>query len=237
MIAELPTLLMVPLMMNLMLYFAIGFDDKFGAFFKFYLTLILMIQAAVAMGYFVSSIFRAESTAVAFAPIFNMPITLLGGFMISLKGIQQETPQKYAAWMTYLSPVRWGFQGLMLAEYVPIATGNYAYGEQKLIETMGPEYIPEYRKNAFTQLFNYDLCSNCNDTVTENDYTVATYYDYWDLMLYLTILFLSFRVLVVLSLVIQDAQLRSLPGDTRNDNIPTSEKREKTLVTINNRGI
>jgi len=92
MIAEFPTLLMVPLMMNLLLYFAIGFDDKFETFFKFYLTLVLMVQAAVAMGYFVSSIFRAESTAVAFAPIFNMPVTLLGGFMISLKGIHQETP-------------------------------------------------------------------------------------------------------------------------------------------------
>lgn len=33
MIAELPVLLMVPMMMNLMLYFAVGFDDKFTVFF------------------------------------------------------------------------------------------------------------------------------------------------------------------------------------------------------------
>lgn len=32
------------------------------------------------------------------------------------------------AWVSFVSPVRWGFQGLMLAEWVDIAYGNYTHG-------------------------------------------------------------------------------------------------------------
>jgi len=48
---------------------------------------MMMIQAATAMGYCLSSAFNHETTAVAFAPIINMPLNLLGGYMINLSNI------------------------------------------------------------------------------------------------------------------------------------------------------
>ena len=39
------------------------------------------------MGYALSSVFNHETTAVAFAPIVNMPLNLLGGYMINLSTI------------------------------------------------------------------------------------------------------------------------------------------------------
>jgi len=84
---ELPIMLAFPMLMNLMLYFVVGYEISFLVFIQFYLILMMVVQAAMAMGYFTGSIFRAEAAAVAFAPIFNLPLTLLGGFMVSLKGI------------------------------------------------------------------------------------------------------------------------------------------------------
>ena len=69
------------------------------------------------MGYALSSAFNHETTAVAFAPIVNMPLNLLGGYMINLKDIFSQSPQRYIAWMMYLSPIRYAFSALMVAEF------------------------------------------------------------------------------------------------------------------------
>jgi len=115
--AEIPIMLFVPFIFLVVLYFGIGFSDKVTLFCEFYLVLTLMIQAATAMGYALSSIFNHESTAVAFAPIVNMPLNLLGGYMIALDGIFTRSPQKYIAWLMYLSPVRYGFSAMMVSQF------------------------------------------------------------------------------------------------------------------------
>ena len=88
-IAETPIMLFVPFLFLVITYFAIGLQDKFSAFIGFYVILFFMIQAATAMGYALSSVFNHATTAVAFAPLVNMPLTLLGGYMINLNGIFQ----------------------------------------------------------------------------------------------------------------------------------------------------
>ena len=91
-IAEIPILLAVPFIFISLLYFAIGFEDSLTEFVKFYLILALMIQAACAMGYGLSSMFNEVTAAVAFAPMINMPLNLLGGYMISLSDIWDHSP-------------------------------------------------------------------------------------------------------------------------------------------------
>ena len=98
-IAEIPIMCIVPFIFLLITYFAIGLTDSFSQFFAFYVILVMMIQAATAMGYALSSVFNHETTAVAFAPICNMPLTLLGGYMINLSDIFSKTPQRYLAWL------------------------------------------------------------------------------------------------------------------------------------------
>lgn len=69
------------------------------------------------MGYALSSVFNHATTAVAFAPIVNMPLTLLGGYMINLNDIFSHSPQRYIAWFMYLSPVRYGFTSLTITQF------------------------------------------------------------------------------------------------------------------------
>ena len=116
-IAEIPIMLMIPLWLNILLFFAVGYYDSVAVFMQFYFILLMMVQAATAMGYFLSSIFNHETTAVAFSPIINLPLNLLGGYMINLKSIEGQSPQKYIAWLSFFSPVRYGFQGLMVAQF------------------------------------------------------------------------------------------------------------------------
>ena len=116
-IAEQPVILSIPLVMNILVYFAIGFTDKFSNFMAFYLVLMMMIQVATSLGYMLSSFFNQESAAAAFAPALNVPINLLAGYMINLKYIWQQTPQRYIAWLMFFSPMRYGFNGMMLKQF------------------------------------------------------------------------------------------------------------------------
>ena len=121
-IAEIPIMLIVPFVFLILTYFAIGLNDQFSQFVAYYFVLMFMIQAATAMGYALSSLFNHETTAVAFAPIVNMPLNLLGGYMISLPNIFSQTPQRYVAWLMYFSPVRYGFKAMMVAQFNGINT-------------------------------------------------------------------------------------------------------------------
>jgi hypothetical protein len=116
-IAEIPIMCLVPFLFLLATYFAIGLTDSFSHFVAFYFILTMMIQAATAMGYALSSIFNHETTAVAFAPIVNMPLNLLGGYMINVKSIFSQSPQRYIAWLMYISPVRYGFMAMMTTQF------------------------------------------------------------------------------------------------------------------------
>jgi len=127
MIAEIPIMLFVPLMLLIFVYPAIGFQDSFKEFMSFYLILALMVQAATAMGYFLSSVFNSETAAVAFAPIMNLPLSLLGGYMINLKSIKGDYPQVILEWLQWISPVRYCFNGLMRAQW-PL-TNETHYGK------------------------------------------------------------------------------------------------------------
>jgi hypothetical protein len=87
-IAELPVLLFVPMLQNLMLFWSVGYQPGFGHFFQFYLILVLVVQSACALGYCLSSLFNHETTAVAIAPLFSITLNVLGGYMINLKTLK-----------------------------------------------------------------------------------------------------------------------------------------------------
>ena len=57
-LAEMPAMLAVPLLLNACIYFAIGFQNNIGQWCQFYLILAMMVQAATALGYCLSSIFN-----------------------------------------------------------------------------------------------------------------------------------------------------------------------------------
>jgi hypothetical protein len=64
---------------TVIVYFGIGMTIEASKFFYFYLILMLLTQCAASFGYFMSSIFNREETAVSLAPIIMQPIILFGG--------------------------------------------------------------------------------------------------------------------------------------------------------------
>lgn len=86
-IAETPIMALVPAITLIMIYFSIGLRDSFSEFVEYYVLIFMVIQASTAMGYTLSSAFNHAGTATAFAPIVNMPLSILGGFMLNLNGI------------------------------------------------------------------------------------------------------------------------------------------------------
>lgn len=114
-LAELPILLVVPMIQNLALYWCIGFQPGIGHFFQFYIVIVLTVQAATALGYALSALFDHATTAVAMAPIFSISLNVLGGYMVNLKTL--HGPQLAIGWLQYISPTRFGFAGLMQAQF------------------------------------------------------------------------------------------------------------------------
>jgi len=80
MVSELPGFLIVPLMVNLITYWALGLNSIAEQFFQFWLIYTLNSLAAVSFGYLVSSSFKDAMIAIQLAPIFLFPMLLVGGF-------------------------------------------------------------------------------------------------------------------------------------------------------------
>lgn len=108
-VAEIPVMMFAPFILNALNYFVIGFENTVETFLKFYLILLLATWASSSIGYTLSACFNSESMAVGLCSLVQGPLLLFGGYYISLKGVFQETPQKYIAWMSYFSPGRWAF--------------------------------------------------------------------------------------------------------------------------------
>jgi hypothetical protein len=95
------------------------------------------------MGYFLSSVFNSETAAVAFAPIMNLPLSLLGGYMINLKSIKGVWPQEALEWVQYISPVRYCFNGLMQAQWPLTNVAKYGTFVINMSEDVIPTFATE----------------------------------------------------------------------------------------------
>ncbi len=87
-LVELPVLVTTPMLFSCIVYFGIGVTHTASQFFYFYLIILLLTQCAASFGYFMSSIFNKEETAVALAPVIMMPIILFGGQFANSDNIQ-----------------------------------------------------------------------------------------------------------------------------------------------------
>ena len=83
-IAETPIMILVSLLDIIMLYWSIGFTDTAENVLIFWALLFMVIQASSAIGYSISAAFNDEITAAAFAPVVNLPLSALGGYMVNL---------------------------------------------------------------------------------------------------------------------------------------------------------
>lgn len=80
-IMEIPEVLVLPFVYDIIVYFGVGFEATAGHFFYFYLISVMLSIASASFGYFISSIFNSGETATMVGPVIVMPILFFSGFM------------------------------------------------------------------------------------------------------------------------------------------------------------
>lgn len=61
---DFPIIISVPMIFSIVVYFGVGLTVTAGQFFYFYFVLFMLAFTASSFGYFISSIFNQEETAV-----------------------------------------------------------------------------------------------------------------------------------------------------------------------------
>ena len=105
---EVPLLIGLPLLENVLTFW--GIDYRSGAFFDFYLVMLLTVQVGTSMGYFISCVFDNMTSAAQVTPFAVLPAVLFGGLLVNVGHINP-----WLSWFQYLSPTRYAFEALCWA--------------------------------------------------------------------------------------------------------------------------
>lgn len=112
MVMEFPILVVVPLLFSIIVYFGVGLALSAHQFFLFYFIILMLGFAASGIGYFLSSIFQHEETAMMVTPVIVMPMILFGGFFAN-----SGTYPGWVTWIQYLSPIRYCLEAFVQNEF------------------------------------------------------------------------------------------------------------------------
>lgn len=91
---------------------------EYGRFFMFLSACLLISFVAQSVGLVVGAAMNVQN-GVFLAPVMSVPFLLFSGFFVSFDAIPI-----YLRWITYLSYIRYGFEGTALA--------TYSFGREKL---------------------------------------------------------------------------------------------------------
>lgn len=113
-IVEQPILLLQPLITQLVVYWGVGFWNSEKSFWGMYLTLMLVGQCAAGLGFFISAACDSMQQASSVSSLITLPAILFGGLFVN-----DSTVFKALSWIQWLSPIRYGFEALCIAEFKP----------------------------------------------------------------------------------------------------------------------
>ncbi|KAK5110105.1 hypothetical protein LTR62_006239 [Meristemomyces frigidus] len=142
MLTDMPYKIMNAIIFNITLYFMANLRREPGAFFFFLLISFLTTLAMSMLFRTIASVSRTLSQAMAPAAIIILAIVMFTGFAIPVSYMLG-----WCRWINYIDPVAYGFEALMINEfvgreyscstYVP-AYGNLAQG-QKVCSAVGAQ--------------------------------------------------------------------------------------------------
>lgn len=102
----------------IIVYFMTGQPMQTDRVLMFTTINILTALVAQSLGLLIGAAMKIE-TGVYLGPVTTIPVVLFSGFFVNFNAIPN-----YLQWLTYLSYVRYGFEGAMLSVY--------GYGREKL---------------------------------------------------------------------------------------------------------
>ncbi|RYP91869.1 hypothetical protein DL770_002046 [Monosporascus sp. CRB-9-2] len=113
MLIDLPYKILNTIFMNLVLYFMGNLRRETGPFLFFLLIAFTMTLTLSMMFRFIGSITKSIEQALAPASMLLLAITLYTGF-----AIPPQYMQSWASWIRWLNPIYYGFESVMLNEFV-----------------------------------------------------------------------------------------------------------------------
>ncbi|RLN93646.1 hypothetical protein BBJ28_00004196 [Nothophytophthora sp. Chile5] len=107
-VSELPMQILLPVVFFVPVYFMVGINH--GALVYIYQQIFVMLvnSTAVGFGYMISCVCRRADIAPVIGIAVLMPMLLLGGLLINSSDIPA-----YLVWLEFLSPIKYGYEGLM----------------------------------------------------------------------------------------------------------------------------
>jgi len=119
-LSEIPFQVLFPAVFGTIVYWMVGLRPDFDAYLTFVIILVLCANAAVAMGYALSAIFRNTTAAIAAGSVVIMPMALFSGLLLDIDNL--------ATWLQplqFLSIIRYTYHAILINEYAgqPIACG------------------------------------------------------------------------------------------------------------------
>lgn len=125
-LAELPFQILFPIIFSAIVYPMLGLWVSFDKFLVFCLAIILCAQAAMGLGYMVSTAAGSVNVALAVGPIAILPIMLFGGLYISLDQIPS-----FLRWLKDISFFKYTFEILGINQFRgnAFALELYAFNE------------------------------------------------------------------------------------------------------------
>eukprot|EP01080_Neovahlkampfia_damariscottae_P012084 gene12084-5577_t len=111
-LAEIPSIIIFPLIFGTISYWLVGFKPTAEAFFTFLVVLISLSFCAQALGLLLSAGTPSPDVAMAVAPVLITILMLFGGFYLN-----PDNMDPWVIWIYYISLFRYSFQALVINEF------------------------------------------------------------------------------------------------------------------------
>lgn len=148
-LSELPLQIVMPFVFFLPTYFLVGFGHGTVTYFSLQAFVVLLNFAAVGLGYMVSGLCRRVEIAPMVGIILLLPFMLFGGLFLNA----DDTPP-YFVWIQYISPIKYGYEGMMKAFWHQVDAIPCDLGTANCIARSGHEVLDYYSMVNTTAWFD-----------------------------------------------------------------------------------
>jgi len=118
-IVELPTSIIFPMLMTLIMYWFVGLSSTVDQFFIFYLVAYLLTLNGISLGLMLGAMILDQKSVAVVTPIVLLPFFLFSGFFKNSGNIPV-----WIGWIQYISPIKFGFSAWIQNEVQFAAQSN-----------------------------------------------------------------------------------------------------------------
>lgn len=106
-LSDIPLQLTFPTIFSLIIYILVGLPLSSGRMLMYWISLLLVVNAALCLGFLVSAFAASLAVALTIGPMFLLPLILFGGFFLNLGDIPW-----YFTWLKIFSFLAYGMTAL-----------------------------------------------------------------------------------------------------------------------------